>query len=310
MKIKTTKTNKSTLAEPGGLALEEPKRGKWLPLASYLPFSLFDGRKNVAVLRLSGIIGGSGPMGKGMRLEDMNDLIEKAFSLPRLLCVCLVVNSPGGSPVQSEFIAKRIIDLSKKKNVATYSFVEDVAASGGYWLACAGDEIYASKSSIIGSVGVISSSFGFQDAISKLGIERRVYTQGKNKSILDPFQPVKKSDVDIIKHLQKHIHEHFINYVKSRRKGKLTQEDDILFSGEFWDGTRAADFGLIDGIADLYGFIEDKFGDGVKIQSISQKQSWIKKRLGSIGKIFAENIAYEFSERLENKALEDRFKLR
>lgn len=235
----------------------------------------------VSVLRLAGVIGKVGPGRGGMTLEGLNESIEDAFNKPNLEAVCLAINSPGGSPVQSELIASRIRALAKEKSVPVYGFVEDVAASGGYWLACAADEIYASKSSIIGSIGVISAGFGFSEAIKKMGIERRVYAQGTNKSVLDPFVPEKKEDIVILKKLQKHAHEHFIDYVKSCRKGRLTQNDDILFNGEFWSGAIAEDFGLIDGIDNMYNFIKKKFGDRVKIEYIKPKESWFKKRFMS-----------------------------
>ena len=183
---------------------------------------------------------------------------------------------------------------------------------GGYWLACAGDKIYVSESSIIGSIGVISSGFGFHEAISKLGIERRVYTQGKAKSVLDPFQPAKDSDIKLIKKIQKEIHEHFINTVKTRRAGCLTQSDDILFSGEFWTGQRAVDYGLVDGINDLYSFIQDKFGDNIKVEHIEHKQTWIKKKLG-INKM-SDNFASELAESIvdiaEKRLIQSKFDLR
>ncbi len=238
-------------------------------------------KPRVSVLRLAGVIGKVGVGRGGMTLEGLNDSIENAFSKPNLEAVILAINSPGGSPVQSELIAARIIALSKEKDVPVYSFVEDVAASGGYWLACAGSEIYASKSSIIGSIGVISAGFGFTDSLKKLGIERRVYAQGTNKSILDPFVPEKKSDIEILKKLQKHAHDHFIDHVKTSRKGRLTQNDDILFNGEFWSGIVAEDFGLIDGIDNMYNFIRKKFGDRVTIDYIKPKESWFKKRFMS-----------------------------
>lgn len=238
------------------------------------------GKHVVSVLRLYGVIGRVGGFRHGLSIECVNELIEKAFSFDKLAAVCLCINSPGGSPVQSELIARRITDLATEKNVKVYSFVEDVAASGGYWLACAGNEIYASKSSIVGSIGVISSGFGFQDAINKIGIERRVYSQGKNKSVLDPFLSEKTEDVKIIKNIQKYIHNSFIDYVKESRAWKLTQNDDMLFNGEFWTGEVAKDFGLIDGINSLYPFIRDKFGESIKIEYINKKQSWFKKKLG------------------------------
>jgi signal peptide peptidase SppA len=181
-------------------------------------------KSKVAVLRLSGVIGSAGMMKKGISLDDLNDDIEKAFELSGVKAVALQINSPGGSPVQSELIYKRIRELSDEKKIPVYSFVEDVAASGGYWLACTGDEIYASESSIVGSIGVISAGFGFVDAIKKLGVERRVYTQGENKSILDPFQKEDPKDIDILMNLQKDVHESFKNLVRSRRDGKIKKK--------------------------------------------------------------------------------------
>lgn len=258
-------------------------------------------KKRVAVLRLSGVIGkGASIKGTGMTLESMNNQIEKAFEFSKLDSVILLVNSPGGSPVQSELIASRIINLSKEKDVPVYSFVEDVAASGGYWLACAGKQIFASKSSIIGSIGVVSRSFGFYETIQKLGIERRVHTAGKNKSVLDPFMPEKKSDIEIIKKLQLQIHEHFIDYVKTRRGGKLTQTDEILFNGEFWAGETAKEFGLIDGIDDMYSFLKRKYGDKVKIEYVSPNVSWLKKKFG----LAATNLVSSISDELQDNLKE------
>lgn len=270
-------SNNNNVAATSEILVEDDIH-KFKGLFSYLS-EKFSSNPVVSVLRLGGIIGKSGMKG-GLTLESMNKQIEKAFKFSKLKAVCLIINSPGGSPVQSEFIAKRIIDLSKEKKVPVYSFVEDVAASGGYWLACAGEEIYVSKSSIVGSIGVISSGFGFQEAISKLGIERRVYTQGNNKSVMDPFVKEKKEDVKIISRIQRDIHEHFIDYVKSRRKSRLTQNDDILFNGEFWSGQTALEFGLVDGVSDLYNFVKKKFGDKIKIEYITEKQSWVKQRFG------------------------------
>ena len=245
-----------------------------------LPFQIFDrGKKNVNVLNLKGIIGSLGIGKKGMDLYSLNDLIEKAFETKKLAAVCLNINSPGGSPVQSELIAKRIMQLSEEKDVPVYSFVEDMAASGGYWLACAGHEIYASKSSIIGSIGVITKGFGLSKVIEKWGIERRVYAQGNNKSILDPFVDEKEEDLKILTKAQENIYHHFVEYVKSRRRGRLTQSDDFLFNGAFWCGQNALDYGLIDGIDDLYSFIYKKFGKNANIKHVKTKESFFKKLL-------------------------------
>ncbi|KAJ6645000.1 GTPase Obg [Pseudolycoriella hygida] len=276
-------SNNNSIAGTGfEKAISKRQDSKIAQLFSMLPIIGSKKPQTVAILRLSGIIGKISTLKSGLTIENLNDLIEKTFKTKNLVAVCLTINSPGGSPVQSELIAKRIRSLSLEKKIPIYSFIEDVAASGGYWLACIGDKIYASKSSIIGSIGVISAGFGFQDAIAKLGIERRVYTEGKNKAILDPFQPIQPEDVRIIKKLQKQIHEHFIDYVKERRIGKLTQEDNILFSGEFWAGQTAVDFGLIDGIDDIYSFIKQNYYNAT-VKNMSVKQSWIKKSLGNGG---------------------------
>ena len=269
-----------------------------------------DSKEVIAVLRLSGVIGKVSTMQSGLTLESLNELIEKAFKIKKLKALCLIINSPGGSPVQSELIAKRIRDLAKENKIKIYSFIEDMAASGGYWLACSGDWIYASYSSVIGSIGVVSSGFGFHEAINKLGIERRVYTEGKNKAILDPFKPINKEDLKIIKDLQKQVYEHFVEYVKTRRVGKLTQQDEILFNGEFWAGQTALDYGLIDGIGDMYSVMKEKFGDNIKFQYLCAKQPWLKKKLGMGSKILTDNLANSLIDAVENKIVNDKFDIR
>ena len=273
---------------------------------NYIADFLNIGRNVVSVVNLYGVIGKVGIKG-GLNLDSINKQLEDAFKPRNLAAVCLCINSPGGSPVQSELIASRIIQLSEKNQVPVYSFIEDMAASGGYWLACAADEIYASKSSIIGSIGVVSAGFGFVDTMNKLGIERRVYTQGVNKMVLDPFQPAKSEDVKIIGNLQKQVHQHFIDHVKKCRKNRLTQSDDILFNGEFWSGLTAKDFGLIDDIDNLYEFIDKKYGSKVKINHIGLKEPWLKKKLGI--SLAAEDYMDSLEEKIEQKILTDRFRL-
>ena len=278
-------------------------------LISVLPF-WFNTKPVVAVMRLEGVIGKGGSMKSGLTISSLNKLIEKMFKIERLDAVCLCINSPGGSPVQSELISKRLTSLAKELGVPIYSFVEDVAASGGYWLACAGDKIFANKSSIIGSIGVISSGFGFHEAIGKLGIERRVIAEGKNKSVLDPFQPPKSSDVKLVKDLQKKIYEHFIETVKEHRKGRLTQTDEIIFNGEFWTGQKALDYGLIDGIDDLYSFIHKKYGNEVKVEYIENKQSWFKRKLGmSNSKDTVQELTDTMLDRIEARFMAGKFDL-
>jgi signal peptide peptidase SppA len=222
----------------------------------------------VPVLRFTGPIGMATPLRPGVSLAAYASAIEKAFELSKLPSVAVVINSPGGSPVQSNLIFKRIRQLAEENNKRVYVFCEDVAASGGYFLAIAGDEIYADPSSIVGSIGVISSSFGFVEAIEKLGIERRVYTAGLNKSTLDPFMPEKAEDVARLKALQLDVHDVFIGLVKERRLGKLKAPDAELFSGAFWTGARAAEFGLIDGIADVRSKMQELHGVKVRLKVV------------------------------------------
>mgnify|MGYP003313174567 CR=1 FL=1 len=191
--------------------------------------SIFRKSKNVSVIPLNGIIAPNMGRRKGLNLNEIDKNIEDAFSVKNLKAVALQINSPGGSPVQSEMISKRIRGLSEKKNIPVLAFVEDVAASGGYWLACSADEIFASKASIVGSIGVVSSGFGFDKAIQKIGVERRLYTWGDNKAILDPFLPENNDDVKRLKGIQKELHNQFISFVKSRRGSKITNENKEIF---------------------------------------------------------------------------------
>lgn len=300
--------NKSTIA---GAEFEPIIAKRQISKLEQLVASIFgDSKEVIAVLRLSGVIGKISTVQSGLTLESLNELIEKAFKIKRLKTLCLIINSPGGSPVQSELIAKRIRMLSKENKIKVYSFIEDMAASGGYWLACSGDHIYASRSSIIGSIGVVSSGFGFHEAINKLGIERRVYTEGKNKAVLDPFKPINKDDLKIIKNLQKQVYEHFVDYVKTRRAGKLTQQDDILFNGEFWAGQTALDYGLIDDLGDMYSVMKEKFGDNIKFQYLCAKQSWIKKKLGIASKILTDNFVDSLISSFKNKIINDKFDIK
>ena len=195
--------------------------------------SFFRKSQNVSSISLSGIIAPNMGRRKGLNLYELDKVIEQAFSVKNLKAVVLQINSPGGSPVQSEMISKRIRDLSEDKNIPVLAFVEDVAASGGYWLACAADEIFASKASIIGSIGVVSSGFGFDKAIKKIGVDRRLYTSGENKAILDPFLPENKDDIKRLKDIQKELHNQFISFVKSRRGSKITNKNKDLFTGLF-----------------------------------------------------------------------------
>jgi signal peptide peptidase SppA len=248
----------------------------------------------VAVIRLEGVISTGGRFGGGINDQSLSPLIEKAFELGRLKAVALIVNSPGGSPSQSSLIAARIIRLSKKKDIPVLAFCEDVAASGGYWLACSANEIYADENSIIGSIGVISAGFGFHEFISKQGVERRVYTSGEEKSMLDPFKPEKKDEVVRLRAIQKGIHENFKKFVTERRSEKITGKK--IFTGEVWEAARAKDLGLIDGIGHLETVITEKFGEDVKLKKLERKRGLFSKfgkaSIDSIFDTIYEKIVY------------------
>ena len=245
----------------------------------FLPKRFQNPKPVVAVVRLSGVIGSGTPLRPGLTLEAIGDVLETAFKTKHANAVALAINSPGGSPVQSTLIYTRIRALAKEHDLPVYVFCEDVAASGGYMLACAGDEIYADSSSIIGSIGVISAGFGFTELIKKIGVERRVYTAGEKKLALDPFQPENAADVKRIKSLQKDIHETFKALVVKSRGQALKETEKKLFTGEFWTGTRALDLGLIDGLGDMRSLMREKFGDDVKLKSVSAHKGWLKRRL-------------------------------
>src|SRR5206468_1376980 len=234
----------------------------------------------VHVVRLHGTIGIGTPFKPPLTMEGLAGTLERAFARKGIAAVALIINSPGGAAVQSALIHARIRALSAEKNIPVFAFCEDVAASGGYWLACAGDEIYADSSSIVGSIGVIAAGFGFVDAIRKLGIERRVHTAGESKSVLDPFQPEKSEDVERLKSLQRDVHEDFKRLVRSRRDGKLRGEDSELFSGAFWSGRQALALGLIDGIGHMRDILRARFGDRTEFKLIARPQGWGLRRLG------------------------------
>ncbi len=233
----------------------------------------------VPVLRLSGPIGMATPLKPGLSLETLAEPIEKAFTMSTQPAVALVINSPGGSPVQSSLILKRIRQWAKEKDKKVYVFCEDVAASGGYYIALAGDEIYADESSIVGSIGVISSGFGFDKALEKLGIDRRVYTAGLSKNILDPFKPEKPEDVERLQTLQRDVHDVFISVVKERRNERLKGDDKDMFSGAFWSAEKAVYLGLIDGIGEVRQVMREKFGDKVRLKVVPISKGGLFSRL-------------------------------
>ena len=238
-------------------------------LLSRLPFRRFrEPPPLVAVIRLSGVIGGPGRLRRGLNLAEQATVIERAFKLPRLTAVALQINSPGGSPVQSALIAGRIRALAEEKEVPVVAFAEDVAASGGYWLACAADEIFAQEASIVGSIGVVSAGFGFPALLERIGVERRVHTAGDRKAMLDPFKAEDPEDIDRLKAIQAEIHETFKSYVRDRRGERLTGEEADLFSGEFWTGKRAQEQGLIDGLGELRQVMRQRYGEKVRLRPI------------------------------------------
>lgn len=232
----------------------------------------------VAVIPLYGVIAAGGRFRQSLNLASYAQRIDDAFALPGVSAVALLINSPGGSPVQSAMIAKRIRDLATEKHIPVLAFAEDVAASGGYMLALAGDEIYADESSLIGSIGVISAGFGFEKAIAKIGVERRLYTAGESKAMLDSFSEEKEEDVERLKNMQGEIHENFKKMVRDRRGKRLKGLRGKIFSGEVFTGTEAVKLGLIDDIGDLRTVLRDRFGDKVKFQVLSEK----KPRLGAL----------------------------
>ncbi|WP_135506712.1 S49 family peptidase [Roseovarius aestuariivivens] len=252
----------------------------------------------VSVLRLSGAIGTSGRM--TLNDEALAPTIEKAFSKGKPKAVALLINSPGGSPVQSALIASRIRRLADEKEIPVHAFVEDVAASGGYWLASAADDIWADENSILGSIGVISAGFGAHVFLARQGVERRVHTAGKSKSTLDPFLPEKKEDVERLTELLEGMHASFINQVKTRRGDRLSDETD-LFTGEFWLGSRAVELGLADGVAHAVPKLKELYGDKVRLVPYTKKKGLLPK-LGM-------NIAEDALATIEERAAYARFGL-
>jgi len=244
--------------------------------------SIFRSSIIIPTLRLSGIIGQAGMFRSGLTLNTLDKLIEKLFSDKKSPAVALIINSPGGSPTQSSLIAERIISKSKEKKKKVLAFVEDVAASGGYWLACAADEIFVDQNSVVGSIGVISPGFGFVEFIKKIGIERRVYTSVKSKSFLDPFKAEKKEDIERLKNIQLDLHKDFIKVVEDSRGSKLKKDSGIeLFSGEFWSGSKSKELGLIDGIGDVNEVLREKFGEKVVIKKFEKSKGWLSKKLSA-----------------------------
>ena len=255
-----------------------------------LPKSMRSEAVTIPVIRLHGtIMAGGSQFRPTLSLASTAGLIEKAFSYPDAPAVAISINSPGGSPVQSRLIYKRIRDLAAEKNKRVLVFVEDVAASGGYMIAVAGDEIIADPSSIVGSIGVVSAFFGFPELLKKIGVERRVYTAGSNKAMLDPFRPEKKEDIERLKELQLEVHETFIDLVKERRGAKLKDDPD-LFTGLFWTGKKGLELGLVDALGDMRQVLKDRYGAKTELKLISPPRGLFGRRLGVFGSAVAQPI--------------------
>jgi serine protease SohB len=269
----------------------------------------------VPVVRLAGIIGLASPLRPGLTLSSCARSLERAFAISQAKAVALVINSPGGSAVQSHLIFKRIRALAEEKKLPVVAFVEDVAASGGYMIACAADEIIADPSSIVGSIGVVGGSFGFDRLLEKIGIERRLYTSGERKAMLDPFLPEKPEDVERLKAIQKNIHDMFIALVKKSRKDKLNGPDDTLYSGEFWTGEKAIELGIIDRIGDMRSALRERFGEKVRTPLITAERGLFGRRIPGIGSAdyagagIAPSLAEDVIATLEARALWARYGL-
>jgi signal peptide peptidase SppA len=263
----------------------------------------------VAVLRFEGVIAPR-PRRDGVSLASHSGAIERAFRVSRLAAVAIIVNSPGGAPVQSALLFRRIRQLADEKGVPVFAFAEDVAASGGYWLALAGDEIYGEETSLLGSIGVVSASFGLNRLIERFGVERRLHTAGTHKSLLDPFLPESPSDIDRLTALQQDIHLSFKEHVRRRRAGKLDAADETLFEGDVLTGRMALQRGLIDGIGDIRGVMRARYGDKVRLRLVNpDRRRWLRwRRLPFFAQDPAALVA-EIADWIEARLLWSRFGL-
>jgi serine protease SohB len=301
--------------------MSEPRTGARLrgfcmrvltPLRPLIPRRFRSHRPIVPVVRLTGVVGYSTPLRPGLTLASSARTLDRAFAIRNAPAVAVVINSPGGSPVQSHLIFRRIRELAAEKNRHVIAFVEDAAASGGYMIACAADEIIADPHSIVGSIGVVGGSFGFDKAIAKLGIERRLYTSGEHKAMLDPFLPENADDVERLKKLQREIHDSFIALVKSRRGTKLSGTENDLFSGEYWAGQRAMELGLVDAIGDLRSVLRERFGEKVVTPLVSAERGWLGRRVPGVNaghEVLQAGLAEDLISALEARAIWARYGL-
>ena len=300
------------MSEPWtGESVKEAGTRALAALRGLVPERFRGDRVVVPVARLSGIIGLSTPLRPGLTMGSVARMLDRLFAVRNAAAVALAINSPGGSPVQSHLIFRRIRELAEEKKRRVIAFVEDVAASGGYMIACAADEIIADPHSIVGSIGVVGSSFGFDKAIAKLGIERRLYTAGDHKAMLDPFLPERPDDVERLKKLQQEIHEDFIALVKSRRGGKLAGPENDLFSGEYWTGRRGIELGLVDSIGEVRSTLRGRFGDKVITPLIAAERRLFGRRVSGIGHgdFVGAGLAEDVISALEARALRARYGL-
>jgi signal peptide peptidase SppA len=266
----------------------------------------------VSVVRLSGAIGVGGPFRRSLTLQDLAGTLARAFAPKRQAAVALIVNSPGGSPVQSSLIGARIRGLADEKKVPVIAFCEDVAASGGYWLACAADEVFADESSIVGSIGVISAGFGLHGLIGRYGVERRVYTAGSRKGVLDPFRPEDPEDVALLRSIQGDVHDAFKRWVRERRGDRLKGDEEELFSGAFWSGRGALERGLVDGIGHARQVLRERFGKDVRLRPVTAERGWRAWRRGPLSALperVAGGLAAGVAAAAEERALWGRYGL-
>ena len=264
----------------------------------------------VPVVRLSGVIAAQQSLARrGLSLEAVEPQLKKAFSMKRAKAVVLLINSPGGSPVQSSLIGNRIRQLAGQSDIPVIAFCEDVAASGGYWLAAAADEIFANPASVVGSIGVLWAGFGFDKLLDRIGVDRRVYTAGEAKLTLDPFKPEREEDVARLKSLQVDIHEQFIAHIEARRGSRLKGGRKDLFSGAFWTGQRALDLGLVDGIGDYRQVIADRFGEQTEFLMIEPKRKLLSLGGGGVSAHINSSVVGDVAERAVERAYFARYGL-
>jgi len=259
----------------------------------------------VPVLHLTGVIGTGSALRPALGIARLDALIERAFDTRRAKAVALLINSPGGSPAQSHLIMRRIRALAAEKKLPVYAFVEDVAASGGYMIACAADEIIADPSSIIGSIGVVSASFGFDRLLERVGVERRVHTAGASKAMLDPFQPERPEDVERLRAIQNDLHAMFIDLVKESRGARLKGSEEDLFSGAFWLAGKAVSLGLADSLGDINAVLRARYGDKVRLKEITAPRGFLARRLAA----HRPGLAADFLAAIEERASWARFGL-